>query len=78
MTLPDGEGAARWETQIDAWKRLAQGLSGLDASLSIRLLAYDSAARKLVTAGADALDHLLVQLQVPPMVKERDVVAAVL
>ena len=57
MTLPDGDGSTRWATQNEAWKRLAQGLSGLDESLVIRLLAYDTAARTIPTAVADSLDN---------------------
>ncbi len=56
MTLPDGDGATRWETQLAAWKKLATGLSDLDESLVIRLLVYDSSARKLTGSGPSALD----------------------
>jgi hypothetical protein len=56
MTLPDGDGSTRWMAQSEAWKKLVEGLSGLDGSLVIRLLAYDASARKLASATADALD----------------------
>ena len=56
MTLPDGDGATRWESQINSWKKLAQAIGGLDDSLAVRLLVYDSTARKLPSASVDALD----------------------
>ena len=57
MTLPDGDGGTRWTTQNEAWKQLATGIEGLDPSLVVRLLEYDSAARKLPSVGVDALDR---------------------
>lgn len=57
MTLPDGDGNDRWTTQKESWRQLADGLSSLDETLSIRLLAYDETARELVDASPDALDQ---------------------
>ncbi len=56
MTLPDGDGGTRWAAQEAAWRSLARGVIGLDTSLVVRLLAYDSSARKLPGAAADSLD----------------------
>ncbi len=56
MTLPDGDGSDRWTTQQASWQKLAAGLAGLDESLSIRLLAYDKAARPLADHRPTALD----------------------
>ena len=56
MTLPDGDGGTRWATQNEAWRKLAAGIGNLDQSLVVRLLAYDSATRKLPSATPDALD----------------------
>ena len=56
MTLPDGDGQTRWETQTKVWEQLAENLIDLDPSLKIRLLAYGSEARQIPTANASALD----------------------
>lgn len=57
MTLPDGEGSDRWSTQVKVWKRLANGLEGLDESLAVRLLVYDADARVLTESDRDALEQ---------------------
>lgn len=56
MTLPDGDGSTRWETQTEIWKQLADSIVGLDSSLNVRLLAYDSDARPITTVNATSLD----------------------
>ncbi|MGI9470275.1 MAG: glutamine amidotransferase [Rubripirellula sp.] len=56
MTLPDGDGSTRWESQTEVWKRLANSIVGLDPSLNVRLLAYDSDARPFSTVNASTLD----------------------
>ncbi len=56
MTLPDGDGGDRWTAQTEAWRKLAAGIAELDQSLVIRLLAYDSTARKLPSTTPNALD----------------------
>ena len=42
MTLPDGDGSTRWETQATVWRTLAGNIIGLDDQLDVRLLTYDS------------------------------------
>jgi hypothetical protein len=56
MTLPDGDRGTRWTTQVEAWRQLAAGLDQLDATLVVRLLAYDAVARKLPATDPTALD----------------------
>lgn len=58
MTLPDGAGGERWATQVETWRRLAEGVIGIDESLDIQLIAYDSKSRKLAAATPDALSAL--------------------
>lgn len=41
MTLPDGDGADRWQTQREALAKLLAGIATLDDSLDVQLLAYD-------------------------------------
>lgn len=55
MTLPDGEGADRWRTQLAVWDRLATELQQLDAALKVELIAYDEAARTLPSPLPDTL-----------------------
>lgn len=56
MTLPDGDGNTRWETQRRVWQTLANSMDDMDASLGLRLLVYDSEARTVAQAAADSLD----------------------
>ncbi len=55
MTLPDGDGRPRWETQSAVWEKLAQAVTGLDQSLVLRLVAYDQTARRIANATPTAL-----------------------
>ncbi len=72
MTLPDGDGNTRWETQTEVWKSLADNILDLDNQLDIRLLTYDSASRTIVAPTADSLDSEL------PSGKSTDISAAAL
>jgi hypothetical protein len=56
MTLPDGDGNTRWETQREVWKRLSDSVLGLDSQLNVRLLAYDSETRTVASPTAESLD----------------------
>ncbi len=56
MTLPDGDGHTRWETQNRVWQQLARSMEGLDASLDLRLLVYDATARTIANATPESLD----------------------
>jgi hypothetical protein len=56
MTLPDGDGNTRWDTQRRVWQRLASSMDEMDASLGLRLLVYDGEARTIASASADSLD----------------------
>ncbi len=58
MTLPDGDGGDRWSSQVEAWQKLAEGLSGQDTTLSLRLLGYDASTRTLPSFGPDALSDV--------------------
>lgn len=53
MTLPDGEGSDRWATQAKATESLLRGLTGMDDTLDIRLLRYDSKT-SLIGEASDA------------------------
>ncbi|MAI31531.1 MAG: hypothetical protein CBE00_03015 [Planctomycetaceae bacterium TMED240] len=59
MTLPDGDGNSRWETQIEIWKSLAGSILGLDGDLDVRLLAYDSQTRIIAVPAVDSLQSEL-------------------
>jgi len=59
MTLPDGDGNTRWETQIEIWKSLADSILGLDGELDVRLLAYDSQTRTIAAPAVDSLQSEL-------------------
>ena len=59
MTLPDGDGNSRWETQIEIWKSLAGSILGLDGDLDVRLLAYDSQTRTIAVPAVDSLQSEL-------------------
>ena len=72
MTLPDGDGNTRWETQTEVWKSLADNILDLDNQLDIRLLTYDSASRTIAAPTADSLDSEL------PSGKSTDISAAAL
>ena len=72
MTLPDGEGGDRWSAQQRAWRQLAEGLSGLDGSLSVRLLLYDDATEVIQDPSPTSLD------QVQPDGRLTDLAAATL
>ncbi|MCH5377922.1 MAG: hypothetical protein JJ992_28530, partial [Planctomycetes bacterium] len=56
MTLPDGDGHTRWETQIRVWQQLANAMKDLDSSLDLLLLVYDSAARTITNPTPDSLN----------------------
>ena len=56
MTLPDGDGHTRWETQTRVWQQLARSMDDLDASLDLRLLVYDATARTIANANAESLE----------------------
>lgn len=56
MTLPDGDGQTRWETQNRVWQRLAESMDGVDGSLDLRLLVYDDAGRTIANANAESLN----------------------
>ncbi len=57
MTLPNGDGADRWTTQREVWRRLADQIQDLDESLQVSLLAYDAAAIELPDPAPDSLDE---------------------
>ena len=56
MTLPDGDGSTRWETQATVWRTLAGNIIGLDDQLDVRLLTYDSNTRSVTSPTVNALD----------------------
>ena len=56
MTLPDGDGSTRWETQATVWRSLAENIIGLDNQLDVRLLTYDSNTRTVTSPTANSLD----------------------
>lgn len=58
MTLPDGDGETRWAAQQKAWRKLASAVPEFDGGLSLRLLAYDSQARKIPSTVPAALDEV--------------------
>src|SRR5690606_7026450 len=47
MTLPDGEGQSRWETQGEAIRRLHPALDSVDRQLDVRYYAYGDRVRSL-------------------------------
>lgn len=55
MTLPDGDGRPRWETQSEVWSKLSRAVSGMDQSLSLRLVTYDASARRVTNVTPDVL-----------------------
>ena len=52
MTLPDGEGGVRLETQVQAAQRLVAGVKAMGESLSLRVLTYAGEAQMI--AGSDS------------------------
>ncbi len=57
MTLPDGDGQSRWETQVETWAKLSRAIMGMDETLGLRLVAYDQTARRIANATPEALDN---------------------
>ncbi|GAA5505359.1 glutamine amidotransferase [Novipirellula caenicola] len=57
MTFPDDDRGDRWTHQQQAWQQLAEGLSTLDESMSVRLLGYDKTASELENTLPSALDN---------------------
>ncbi|MEM1067261.1 MAG: hypothetical protein AAGI63_00090 [Planctomycetota bacterium] len=57
MTLPDGDGQPRWDTQAEIWTQLAEAVSGMDQSLALRLVAYDATARRIANVNPQSLDE---------------------
>ncbi|MGB0599234.1 MAG: glutamine amidotransferase [Rubripirellula sp.] len=57
MTLPDGDGQSRWETQAEAWAKLSRAIMGMDETLGLRLVAYDQTARRIANATPEALEN---------------------
>ncbi len=64
MSLPDSDKVSRLQTQIRTAKRLFDGLAGLDATLTVKWIAYDSQVREIaVMRGTDEMDrHFLEEL----------------
>lgn len=56
MTLPDGDGNTRWETQNRVWQQLARSMDDLDTSLDLHLLVYDAKARTVANANPESLN----------------------
>ncbi len=59
MTLPDGDGNTRWETQERIWQQLANSIVDLDDSLDVRLLLYDGSASAVVNPTTTSLESEL-------------------
>ncbi len=56
MSLPDDEKVSRWTHQAEAWRKLADGLSSLDDSMSVQLLTYKETTTPVSSVTATALD----------------------
>ena len=56
MTLPDGDGNTRWETQERIWQQLADAIVDLDESLDVRLLLYDGSATAVANPTTKSLE----------------------
>lgn len=56
MTLPDGDGNTRWQTQTRVYQHLAEAMAELDDSLKLRLLVYDASTRTLADPTPESLD----------------------
>lgn len=72
MSLPDGDGNSRWETQAKVWKILADNILGLDNQLDVKLLTYDSEAKSVAAPSPESLTSLT------PSGKSTDISAAAL
>ncbi|MEE2936368.1 MAG: glutamine amidotransferase [Planctomycetota bacterium] len=57
MTLPDGDGQSRWETQAETWAKLSRAIMGMDETLGLRLVAYDQTAQRIANATPEALEN---------------------
>ncbi|WP_164103993.1 glutamine amidotransferase [Candidatus Laterigemmans baculatus] len=55
MTLPDGEGQPRWQTQSEVIEQLRPALESLDEQLEIRYFAYGDAVQPLDPGSLDAV-----------------------
>ena len=58
MSLPDGNGADRWNSQLAVIEKITQGVSVLDEFLDVKLIGYDSSTNTL----ADASDGEQIKL----------------
>ncbi|WP_149499042.1 VWA domain-containing protein [Roseiconus lacunae] len=67
MSLPDGSGASRWETQQDVITRLLGGIRSFDEFLEIEVLSYDRQSNVIGQANdltaIDRLNQKLSELQ---------------
>lgn len=54
MTLPDGEGRPRWQTQAEAIRRLRPALDSLDQQLEVRYYAYGDQVQSLEPESLEA------------------------
>ena len=63
MTLSDGEGNSRLETQRIAFQELADGLVGLDEGLSLKVLAYDETTRRIAAQTSQVASEIAAGLQ---------------
>ena len=58
MSLPDGNGADRWASQLAVIEEVTNGISVLDEFLDVKLISYDSATKTI----ADASDAESIKL----------------
>lgn len=58
MTLSDGEGKTRSETQRAVWKGLSNELGPLNPNLELKLLLYGKESREIKTPTKDSLDSV--------------------
>ncbi|OYP37262.1 hypothetical protein CGZ80_05690 [Rhodopirellula sp. MGV] len=47
MSLPDGDGASRWDTQREAVQQLLDGLGNFDEAMDIELIRYDETSQSI-------------------------------
>ena len=73
MTLTDGDGGVRFDTQRTAAAKLIAGLRDLDSSLSVEVVAYDDVAKTLAVTSENSASTLG---QLKPIGKSTDLAAA--
>ncbi|MDB4679017.1 hypothetical protein OAE79_01640 [Rhodopirellula sp.] len=57
MTLPDGQGQTRWESQRKIWQTLATQIEPTSQNLKLQLLAYGDETKKLPEPSIDSLNQ---------------------